>query len=261
MENQKSIESSNCKPTFQFYLDKLSEEYESSKGKDTRWYTRIVTDCNKYIPSALRHTAIADITPQMLQEAINRVCRLGGKRYQSIASGIRNSFRLASLDDAISSNPALSVHIREINSTTSTIDDELYHQILKQVRVVPGGYLFGIAGFADTSLESVTTLAYEECDEHAHTLLFHRNNKQKIAHVVDPDGVAIVQGAIELYQQRMSNPGYAATNSKHILCTNRFGLPYERKQLSTIVELLRDACNSPIVDVTAFRKHIRYRQL
>lgn len=249
------------KPTLQDYIDRLGEHYSAHPSKGSRWYARIVTDCNRFLPGELRRTPVESITPQMLQEAINRVCRLGGKRYQSIVSGMRDCFRLASLDDAITTNPALHVHIRELNSTTNPIDDELYGEILRQVRVVPGGYVFGLSGFADTTMLGISNVRVEECDMQRHAILVRRANKQKTARIADPDGIALMDDAYRHYETRMEDEAYALNNDAHLLCANRFGMPYEPKQLSTICELLRDACNNPNVDVTAFRRFIRYRQL
>lgn len=248
-------------PTLQDYIDRLQEHYDTEGHVDTRWYVRIVNDCNAYLPSTLRHTPMTEIDPQMLQEAINRVCRLGGKRYQSIVSGIRACFGLAVLDDVITTNPALSVHIREVGSTSSALDDEQYGQLLKQIEQVPGGYLFGLAGFADATMKGISLVTREACDPHDHTLVIRRGRRDRVARIADPDGIALFDRAIALYERRMEEPDYARNNSQHLLCTNRFGAPYEERQFGTIVGLLRDACNNPGVDIFSFRRHIRYRQL
>lgn len=249
-------------PTLQDYIDRLNDYYGiNEQAMPSRWRTKIIVDCGHYLPASLRHTPVSLITPEMLQEAVSRICRLGGKRYQAVMCGLRDCFAMATMDDAITVNPALHVHIRELNSTSSPIDEALYDMILERSKTVPGGRLFVLAGFADTSISAVAEVTREQCDGEAHTMLIRRGKKQRLARIADPDGIAVFEHVLRDFETRMEDEDYARNNTNRLICTNRFGLPYERKQLNTIVELLRDACESPNVDIASFRKYVRYRQL
>lgn len=230
----------NAIKTFGYYLNMVEEEIrrddpptDNDKHK-LRQFKRISED--------VRNIPIHELTPEKISSFVEPWRRgdYGVNGMYVIMAIIRQATKKAYNEQATPINVGKMVKVKVNQVSISNITEEIYDGIQDAILSVPGGRLFGLAAHLNTSMLTLSKLTFEDCYEEDHIIHFTQNGCEKTVTLVDPDGIEIFQTAVREYQNRMSDPAIASTNTRHLLFCTKYGQPYEDEHCNVIRDLLAE---------------------
>ena len=192
---------------------------------------------------------------------VQQILKSAGNDASILKTAIRELFALAQQDnDEINCDPTDSIVIARQNDPDDIITDAEYREMIEAILAIPSTTIFGLAAFLNIDMSTASIIRRPDCDLEKNTVYIIKS-EHKICRIYEPDGKLMLKRAIEIYDNRMEDPKYAAINEGHLVFTNKYGDQYSSEDTKTLCEFVRSKCSFRNANLAALRRYILNNRL